>query len=300
MLVRRFSRLSALLAAALVAALLGVAPASGAQAGANFERLVVLLEGDPVATALGTVHGPEADAYRAELAAGRAALKDWMQTNVPQAQIVWEYDTVLNAVSVDLQGADAAALAAGPGVRQVLHPTWMQPVMDTSLPLVNWDDATGFTTSTEDVPVGEGVFVGIIDSGIDQDHPFFDDSGPLFQNSEGSCKYAVADPGQTQFTSCKVLVAKVFHPDETSAEAIESHGTHVAGTAGGVSNTASDTGAMSGAAPAALLGNYNVFPGTVASASSDDIAVAVEVAVEDGMDVLNLSLGGSPLAGYDA
>ena len=50
---------------------------------------------------------------------------------------------------------------------------------------------------------------------------------------------------------------------------------------------------MSGVAPGAWLGNYNVFPGDVLNARSKDILGAVEAAVEDGMDVLNLSLGGA-------
>ena len=49
---------------------------------------------------------------------------------------------------------------------------------------------------------------------------------------------------------------------------------------------------MSGIAPGAWLGNYNVFPGEVEDARSEDILKAVEAAVNDGMDVLNLSLGG--------
>jgi minor extracellular serine protease Vpr len=48
------------------------------------------------------------------------------------------------------------------------------------------------------------------------------------------------------------------------------------------------------------LGSYNVFPGNVTSQSSDVIAVAVEAAVADGMDVLNLSLGGLAEVGPDA
>jgi subtilisin family serine protease len=50
---------------------------------------------------------------------------------------------------------------------------------------------------------------------------------------------------------------------------------------------------MSGMAPGAFLGNYNVFPGNVLNARSEDILNAVDAAVADGMDVLNLSLGGS-------
>ena len=51
-------------------------------------------------------------------------------------------------------------------------------------------------------------------------------------------------------------------------------------------------GDMSGIAPGAWLGNYNVFPGDVLNARDVDITAAVEAAVEDGMDVLNMSPGG--------
>ena len=54
-------------------------------------------------------------------------------------------------------------------------------------------------------------------------------------------------------------------------------------------------GDISGIAPGAWLGNYNVFPGDVLNARSQDILGAVEAGVEDGMDVLNMSLGGTPL-----
>jgi subtilisin family serine protease len=268
------------------------APASGE----NTQRLVVLLESPAVATALGVVDGPEADAYRAQLAAERAAFADWLTSNAPQARVVWEYDTVLNGVSVDLRGTNPGLLANGPGVRQVLHPLWMSPTMSVSLPLLGWPEATGQDPTKADQTVGEGVFVGIIDTGIDAAHPFFDDSSSLFQEND-TCKYSVDDPGDTRFTSCKVIVAKVFNSEDPSltAEAVHPHGTHVAGTVAGVSGTTDQLGNdVSGVAPAALLGNYNVFPGDTPSATSDDIAVAVEVAVEDGMDVLNLSLGGTP------
>ncbi len=49
---------------------------------------------------------------------------------------------------------------------------------------------------------------------------------------------------------------------------------------------------MSGVAPRALLGNYNVFPGNVDNARSEDIMNALEEAYQDGFDVANMSLGG--------
>src|SRR5260370_35072520 len=45
-------------------------------------------------------------------------------------------------------------------------------------------------------------------------------------------------------------------------------------------------------APRVLLGNYNVFPGLVGNARSEDITAALEAAYEDGFDVANMSLGG--------
>jgi minor extracellular serine protease Vpr len=101
-------------------------------------------------------------------------------------------------------------------------------------------------------------------------------------------------------------VAKVFfnkaRQQGLDAKAVEGHGTHTAGIAAGVTGkTAVVNGVsindMSGIAPGAWLGNYNVFPDQVNEsrhgARSEDILNAVDAAIEDGMDVLNLSLGGA-------
>src|SRR5207245_9848764 len=63
------------------------------------------------------------------------------------------------------------------------------------------------------------------------------------------------------------------------------------GKTGGVNGESIDD--MFGIAPGAWLGNYNVFPGNVDNARSEDILYAVDAAIADGMDFLNLSLGGS-------
>ncbi|MEJ7695826.1 MAG: S8 family serine peptidase [Candidatus Limnocylindrales bacterium] len=75
-------------------------------------------------------------------------------------------------------------------------------------------------------------------------------------------------------------------------------GTHVAGTVACNFETPATVNGVnipydvSGVAPAAFLGNYNVFPGEVANARSEDILNALDAAYADGMDVANMSLGG--------
>src|SRR5206468_5530509 len=88
-----------------------------------------------------------------------------------------------------------------------------------------------------------------------------------------------------------------------TAEAIQEHGSHVAGTVACNYNTPASVNGVSipygisGVAPAALLGNYNVFPGEVGNARSEDILNALEAAYADGFDVANMSLGGTPKSG---
>jgi len=98
-----------------------------------------------------------------------------------------------------------------------------------------------------------------------------------------------------------VIVAKTFYNNENQTHfdampipGVGDHGTHVSGTIAGVVMDAPDpvSGTISGVAPAAWLGNYNVFPGTIANARSEDILNAVDAAVDDGMNVITLSLGG--------
>jgi minor extracellular serine protease Vpr len=63
----------------------------------------------------------------------------------------------------------------------------------------------------------------------------------------------------------------------------EGHGTHVAGIAGAKGN-------MIGVAPGITFGAYRVF-GCNGSAADDVIVAALERALEDDMDVINMSLG---------
>lgn len=236
---------------------------------------------------------------RAALAKQRSQLRSWLKKNAPKATITGEYDIALNGVAVRLNGTSIDTLRSAPGVKAVAYENTYTRAAHEDPDLALIDAMQGWVaagaTSVETDPktwAGYGVQVGIVDSGIDVDHPCFDDAG--FP--------ATRQLGDTSLTNNKVIVAKVFNRSTKkfgyTPEAIDSHGTHVSGTvACDLHTPAVVKGAdipydPSGVAPGAQLGNYNVFPADVDDARSEDILNALDAAAADGMDVINMSLGG--------
>ncbi len=274
---------------------------------------IVQLKGDPVSThsATKSAAGKKIDfnnnnvrSYRAQLSAGRNEFRRWLRANAPRARITSEYDISLNAVAVELNGTPLQTIAAAPMVQRAEYNALYHPTLSESYKIINamdaWNAAGGRSVA------GAGIKIGDIDTGIDETHPFFDPTGfsypPGFPKCDAADSNSHTPDQDCKYVSPKVIVAKVFynkaHQQGLDAQAIQDHGTHTAGIAAGVTGqTAVVNGVsiddMSGIAPGAWLGNYNVFPDNVGNARSEDILNAVDAAVADGMDVLNLSLGGS-------
>jgi len=276
---------------------------------------VVQLKGDPVSTNPSTkptrgrkidFNGQAVRSYRAQLAAGRNEFKQWLRANAPRPRVTSEYDISLNAVAVQLNGTPLATLAAAPMVQSAEYNALYHPNLSESYKIINASDA--WTAAGGRANAGAGIKIADIDTGIDNNHPFFDPTGFNFPTEGGpwpKCDAAdSASHHQDQdcnYTSAKVIVAKVFFnkakQQGLDAQAIQDHGTHTAGIAAGVTGkTAVVNGVsiddMSGIAPGAWLGNYNVFPGDLLSARSEDLLNAVDAAIADGMDVINFSIGG--------
>ena len=267
------------------------------------EYALVQLTGEPVATSAKTkpAKGKKVDfdsatvkSYRAQLSALRNAFKQWLRANAPKAKVTGEFDISLNAVGVKLNGEALSKIATAPQVTSaqyqgLYYPTAIDPDLDLIQAPAAWIAGGGGGSSPT---AGQGVKVAIVDSGIDASHPCFNDAGYLPQAKLG-------DPG---LTNNKVIVAKVFNNKSPSqhytAAAIDSHGTHVAGTVAcnygtpAVVNGVTIPHPISGVAPRALLGNYNIFPADVGNARSEDILNALDAAYADGFDVANMSLGG--------
>jgi minor extracellular serine protease Vpr len=275
---------------------------------------IVQLKGDPLSTqqsATKPAAGKKIDfkgtavrSYRAQLASGRNDFKRWLRANAPGAKVTSEYDISLNAVAVKLNGTPLETIAAAPMVERVQYNALYHPNLSESYKIINASDAWAAAGGRS--VAGAGIKIGDIDTGIDETHPFFDPTGfsypPGFPKCDAADSTSHTPDQDCKYVSPKVIVAKVFYnkaqQQGLDAQAIQDHGTHTAGIAAGVTGqTAVVNGVsiddMSGIAPGAWLGNYNVFPDDVLNARSEDILNAVDAAVEDGMDVLNLSLGGT-------
>ncbi len=260
---------------------------------------LVQLVGEPLATYVRTKppKGKKVDfasntarAYRAQLSNLRNDYKAWLKANVPQAKVTGEFYTSLNAVALKLDGATLAQVSASGMVVSAQYQGLYYPnQIDPDLALIKAEQAWA---SKSPPNAGAGIKVAVVDSGIDQTHPCFDDAGYDRQQQLGD----------KRFTNNKIIAARVFNnklnQSGFSAAAVDDHGTHVSGTVACNYRTAAKVDgvdipyAMSGVAPRALLGNYNVFPGTVANARSEDILNALEAAYADGFDIANMSLGG--------
>ncbi|WHY79981.1 S8 family serine peptidase [Neobacillus sp. WH10] len=134
--------------------------------------------------------------------------------------------------------------------------------------------AEGFT--------GKGIKVGVIDTGIDYNHPDLKDAykgGFDFVDND-------SDPMETTYADWK----KSGKPELNSGRAYYTeHGTHVSGIIAG-RGAADSEYKMTGAAPEADVYGYRVL-GPYGSGSSEAVMAGIDRAVKDGMDVINLSLG---------
>jgi minor extracellular serine protease Vpr len=269
---------------------------------------IVELNGDPLSTYVKTKPPPgkkidfssaSVKSYRAQLSALRNDFKQWLKANAPAAKVTGEFDISLNAVAVQLNGTSLATIQAAPMVQQADYEGLYTPqAIDPDLTLIDafgaWGAGGGASAGVK--PDGSRVKVGIIDTGIDVTQPCFNDAG--FP--------ATPTQGPPSLTNNKVIVAKVFNNKTPSRNhtpaAIQAHGTHVAGTVAcdyGLTNGSTIVDGVSvgygvlGVAPGAQLGNYNVFPDDVTNARSEDILNALDAAYADGMDIVNMSLGGT-------
>ena len=240
---------------------------------------------------------PFSQAYLAREDATQRVAIAALRRAIPEASVSWRYRVVLDGFSVDLPYRRLPALLGQRFVSAVYPSTRYVLDLNRSPSLIGAPQLAAATGAK-----GQGMKIGIIDDGIDQTSTFFNPAG--FAYPPGFPK------GNTAYATPKVIVARAFPGPGSGAGGtlpldrhFSFHGTHVAGIAAGDEGTFAPAGidhpaiaGLSGVAPRAWLGNYRVFNVPVpfvgcCSAEDPEIVKAMDSAVSDGMDVINMSLG---------
>ena len=291
-----------LLAALPLAA--GAAEARPDRPSSQLVEVVVGLDGAPLAVArpgrtLAATGGrrlslstPTSRSYLRTLASQQSSIETQIESALPGASVTRRYRVVANGLAVLVPRDQVARLSAVAGIARVYPSVRYRTLLDRSPGQIGAPALWGSGLEN----AGQGMKIGIIDEGIDQTHPLFDPRG--YTMPAGYPK------GQTAFTTAKVIVARAFPPPRPAWRHASkpfdpehsSHGTHVAGIAAGNANTQAEGSRISGVAPRAYLGNYKAL--TIPTdadvgldGNSPQLVAAIEAAVADGMDVINLSLG---------
>ena len=284
-------------------------------------RYTLLLEDAPVSSRFVSreaMRTSPAIAYQQQIEAKqRKVIADLASRNI---QVTGSDATLVNAIFVIAPASRLDELKSIPGVAAVRPMRRFKASLNRATQLMNaplaWNALGGAANA------GAGIKIGILDSGIDQTHPAFQDSTlsaptgfPLCSGSADACSY----------TNSKVIVARSYVrqlagfsskdpvnlPDDTSVPPLPAystpddysprdhlgHGTATASAAAANTNTGTVT--FTGMAPKAYLGNYKLSgsPGVNDGPTDDVMILAVRDALKDGMDIVSLSWGAQALTG---
>ncbi len=247
---------------------------------------------------------PDSRRYTAYLLARQQqALAAVGQTLGREVAALHRYTQSFNGLALELTEAEVRTLARLPGVAGVTPSRELRPLTDAGPSWIGapgiWDGtATGGLPGTK----GEGILVGMIDTGINLDHPSFADvggDGYDHTNPRGAGNYVgwcdPANPAYDPALPCNDKLIGVWsYPDSgNDPEDDYGHGSHTAGTVAGNHTTldyaAGMPRAVSGVAPHANLISYDV---CVFSCPYSALLAGIDQAVADGVDVINFSIGG--------
>ena len=200
------------------------------------------------------------------------------------------FGTLINGFSIDAKVKDIEDLKKIDGVKSVKIVKTYYPAMNSAKEL------TEAVETWKDLGLkGEGMVVSIIDSGIDPSHKDMRITDP----SKAKLKKEDLKEGPGQYFTEKIPYGYNFADENEnivdSHPKVDMHGMHVAGivAANGSEEEISKNEAVKGVAPEAQLLAMKVFSNNPnrQGAAEDDIVAAIEESVNQGADIINMSLG---------
>jgi len=289
--------------------LLALTPAGDVSPQGTVGQYLIRLRDRPVAAQLAarrtsgaeklSLAGQEAVSYRNLLRIKQERVKRRLEA-LPHAKVAAQMDTVFNGLAVSLRAEDVDGVLQDPDVEEVIPSLFYHKLLDAALPLMRVPEGWSLPRIGGEDNAGAGVRIALIDTGLDASHPMLQDPSltpppgfPRFTNPTPDCPNS-----DDRFTNSKVIVARNYvrllgtEDPNCDAEDRDGHGTSIASLAAGRRAQAPQASIV-GVAPKAFLGSYKVFgtPGINDSTTTSALLKALDDAVQDQMQIINMSLG---------
>jgi uncharacterized repeat protein (TIGR01451 family) len=263
-------------------------------------------------------HSAASQAYAGYLVSKQVDFKHALERKIGRAaEQAYGYQFAFNGVAVRLTQAEAAKAATMAGVRAITR-DYKSKIETSRTP--TFIGAPGIWDGTETgLPGarGEGMLVGIIDTGINHLHPSFaavGQDGYVHTNPYGDGVFRGECNDFPGLCNNKLIGAYYYlqahggtdpltPPGDPNTKDTDGHGSHTASTAAGNvvidppfldvfgNDTGVTLGTISGVAPHANIIAYKVCAPDCGAA---DRVQAVEQAIQDGVDAINHSIGTGP------
>lgn len=193
--------------------------------------------------------------------------KQWIETYYPTIEVLEVFDTLFNGLAIQGKKRPFEQLLQQDFIKKT-YPiqTYQTPAELTGDHQQTLEPSSAWVTDNEELLntyTGAGIKIGVIDTGIDYQHP------DLVENFSGGYDLVDLDddPMETQANQGPPTI----------------HGTHVAGVIAA-------NGEMTGIAPDAELYGYRAL-GPGGTGTTIQVIAALEKAVKDEVDIINMSLG---------
>ncbi|XP_059661692.1 subtilisin-like protease 4 [Cornus florida] len=238
-------------------------------------------------------------------------LKSYHQSFLPfgtaasdnQQRLIYSYRHVISGFAARLNEEEVEAMKKKDGFVSA-SPGRMVRLQTTHTPaFLGLHQEMGFWKESN---FGKGVIIGVLDTGVLPSHPSFSGDGMPSPPAKwkGKCEF------NASYCNNKLIGAKSFDIAAKANTRVQAeppldddgHGTHTASTAAGgfVKNAdalGNANGTAVGMAPYAHLAIYKVCFGP--DCADVDILAGLDAAIDDGVDVLSISLGGDSVPFFE-
>ncbi|GMI91145.1 Subtilisin-like Serine protease 1.7 [Hibiscus trionum] len=233
----------------------------------------------------------------------RAILRSLSNPVHDKDMLLYSYNHVMHGFSARLTPSQAAEIKKSPAHIAIRKEKSGKLFTTHSPQFMGLTHSSGLWNASS---YGEGVIIGIIDTGVWPESESFNDKGmpPVPTRWKGKCQNSTINPfpcnrkliGAQVFLKGSQAAGESDSPDDTPRD-FYGHGTHTSSTAAGnhvpgASQFGYAQGVARGIATAAHVAMYKVSP--TRSSMESDVLAAMDQAIADGVDIMSLSLGFDP------